>query len=62
MGPGCFRKKESNPPACGLHDVEFEHRVISIDENAPGLGRVTCLVCPVSDSVVEDTEMLDPLG
>ena len=62
MGPRCFRKKESNPPACGLHDVELEQRVIAIDENAPYLGRVTCFVCPASDSVVEDTEMLDPRG
>lgn len=62
MGPGCFRKKESNPPACGLHNVEFEQRVIAIDENAPYLGRVPCFVCPVSNSVVEDTEMLDPRG
>lgn len=62
MGPGCFRKKESNPPACGLHNVALEQTVIAIDENAPYLGRVNCFVCPVSNSVVEDTEMLDPRG
>jgi hypothetical protein len=62
MGPRCFRKKESTPPACGLHDVVLEQRMIAIDENAPYLGRVTCFVCPVSNSVVEDAEMLDPRG
>jgi len=62
MGPRCFRKKASNPPAGGLHNVELEQRVIAIDENAPHLGRVTCVVCPVSDAVVEDTEMLNPRG
>jgi hypothetical protein len=62
MGPRCFRKKESNPPACGLHNVALEQKVIAIDENAPHLGRVTCFVCPVSDAVVEDVEMLDPRG
>ena len=62
MGPRCFRKKESNPPACGLHNVALEERVVAIDENAPYLGRVTCFVCPVSDAVLGDTDVSHPQG
>jgi hypothetical protein len=60
MAPRCFRKKESNPPACGLHNVTLEHRVIAIDENVPLLGRVICFVCPVSGSVLGDAEVSHP--
>jgi hypothetical protein len=60
MGPRCYRKTESNPPACGLHNVLLVKTVISIDQNAPHLGRVACYVCPASETVVQDMEGLEP--
>jgi hypothetical protein len=54
MAVQCFQKKGSNPPVCGLHEVEFVQRQVSIDPNAPGLGRVICSLCPVSRSVVRE--------
>jgi len=57
MGPRCFRKKDSIPPACGVHNALLVQAVVSIDENAPSLGQVACSVCPVSNLVVDD---LDP--
>ncbi len=56
MGPQCFRKKDSDPPVCGVHGVLLAESAIPIDENAPHLGSVTCYVCPVSLTVVQDSE------
>jgi hypothetical protein len=48
----CFQTKESNLPVCGVHQVALVEDRIFIDPNAPGLGRVTCYVCPVGKTVV----------
>jgi hypothetical protein len=48
----CMLKNESNLPICAVHNVPLKQDRISIDSNAPGLGRITCYVCPISKSVV----------
>ena len=60
MGPQCFREKDSNPSACGVHNVALVQSTIPIDENAPYLGQVTCWICPVGGTVLQDSEGLDP--
>jgi hypothetical protein len=54
----CFRKKSSNPPLCGFHNVALVETQLPIDLNAPYLGSITSYVCPVSRQVVEDTARL----
>ena len=56
MAEQCFRKKNSDPPVCGLHNVALVQNRISIDSNAPGLGHITCYICPVSHAVVLDVK------
>ena len=58
MREQCFSKKDSNPPVCGVHQVAVVQRQIPIDAFAPGLGRVTCSICPVSRSVVREVRGL----
>jgi hypothetical protein len=54
MAAPCFRKKDSNPPACGVHLVLLVPVTVAIDNNAPHLGEVPCIVCPVSRQVLPD--------
>lgn len=54
MAEHCFRKKDSNPPLCGVHNVLLVEGEASIDPLAPYLGSVTCLICPISRLVVLD--------
>jgi hypothetical protein len=54
MREQCFSRNDSNPPVCGVHQVAVVQRQVSIDPNAPGLGRVTCSMCPVSKAVVRE--------
>ena len=54
MTEQCFNRKDSNPPICGVHKVAVVQRQVSIDPFSPGLGRVTCSMCPVSRSVVRE--------
>jgi catabolite regulation protein CreA len=49
-----MQKKDSNLPVCGTHNVALKQQQISIDSNAPSLGRITCYVCPISRSVVKE--------
>lgn len=53
MGP-CFRKKNSYPPTCGIHNVVLIDSKLPIDPNAPHLGHIICYVCPVSGKLVAD--------
>ena len=48
----CFQKKGSDPPVCGVHDVRLIETTVPIDSNAPHLGEITCLKCPVGDVIV----------
>jgi hypothetical protein len=54
MKKPCYTKNISNPLICGVHNVAIVQRQILIDSNAPGLGRVTCYMCPVSRAVVRE--------
>jgi hypothetical protein len=53
----CFQKKDSNQPVCGVHNVALVQNRIAIDSNAPGLGRIACLICAVSRTVVQEGKM-----
>jgi catabolite regulation protein CreA len=50
----CFQKKDSDHPVCGIHNVSLVQNRIAIDPNAPGLGAVTCYVCAISRTVVQE--------
>jgi hypothetical protein len=50
----CMLKNDSNLPVCAVHNVPLKQDRISIDPNAPALGRITCYVCPISRTVVEE--------
>jgi hypothetical protein len=56
MSERCFRKKDSNPPLCGVHNVCLVRSETPIDPLAPYLGRLTCLICPISEMVVLDSD------
>jgi hypothetical protein len=51
----CFRKKNSNPPICGIHGIALIENQLPIDPNAPQLGYIIGYVCPVTQQVVTDT-------
>jgi hypothetical protein len=50
----CMLKSDSRVPRCAVHDVLLKKEQISIDSNAPQLGRIDCYVCPISRSVVHE--------
>jgi hypothetical protein len=54
MAVQCFQKRNSVPPACGVHGVLLVRERVSIDPNAAHLGTVTCLKCPVSEAIISD--------
>jgi len=56
MAELCFKKNVTNPPVCGVHNVPLKQSQISIDGNAPGLGQINCLKCPVSRVVALDAQ------
>ena len=54
MAQGCFKTKGSDPPVCGVHKVRLIEIRVPIDSNAPQLGVISCLKCPVRDVIVLD--------
>ena len=50
----CFKKDGSSPPICGVHGVALVLTSVPIDKYAPGLGKVSVLKCPVSQTIVWD--------
>ena len=56
MAEQCFIKQGSGPPICGVHNVPLIKTEVNIDKNAPQLGHITCLRCPVSRSVILDAK------
>jgi hypothetical protein len=54
MPEPCFLKKGLKPPLCAVHKAALVPKQIAIDANAPGLGYITCHVCPVSQAVVRE--------
>jgi len=54
MAVRCFRLKGSDPPVCGVHNVELVLSKIPLHPHlAPNFGLATCLMCPVSQFVVD---------
>jgi hypothetical protein len=58
MPEHCFKKKDSYPPVCGIHNVELRENEIQGETNPPGLGHITCYICPASRDIVLDAEGL----
>lgn len=56
MAEHCYKKKVTYPPVCGVHNVPLKQSRVSIDGNAPGLGQINCLKCPVSQVVALDAQ------
>jgi len=54
MAQTCFKEKSSDPPVCGVHRVRLVETKVPIDSNAPYLGEITCLTCPVSNVIILD--------
>jgi hypothetical protein len=50
----CFQKKDLNQTVCGVHNVPLVQKRIAVDPNAPGLGIVSCYMCNVSRTVVQE--------
>lgn len=48
----CSKKTGSNPPVCGIHGVVLISCEGAIYTDAPYLGRMDCLKCPVSSLMV----------
>jgi hypothetical protein len=48
----CFKKFDSEPPTCGLHDVRLIPRKELFDPDSPFLGLTNCFACPVSGLVI----------
>jgi hypothetical protein len=49
----CFRKEDSNPPMCGLHNVPLQQAHGSQELNPIGLGRIMFYFFPESGSVLD---------
>jgi hypothetical protein len=56
MARPCFRKKDSNPPVCGAHDVPLVEHQSSENVVASTFGEFGFLICPVSGQVVGEAE------
>jgi hypothetical protein len=54
MAEQCFKKKDSNPPACGVHNVPLVRKHLSNEMVAAGYKGFTFLVCPTSGAVLND--------
>ena len=51
----CFKKKDSEPPVCGVHNVPLVQHQSSKYSELSMLGDFAFLVCPVSGLVVRDS-------
>jgi hypothetical protein len=54
MAKSCFKKKDSNPPVCGVHKVPLVNAKLPYELLTTGLKDITFLVCPVSGEVLTD--------
>jgi hypothetical protein len=54
MAERCFRKKDSSPPVCGVHDVRLISKQLPDEMIEEGYKAFTFLVCPVSGAVLND--------
>jgi hypothetical protein len=56
MDERCFKKKDSNPPVCGVHNVQLIQKQVHEDLSVSGLGIFSFLLCPKSGEVIPDEE------
>jgi hypothetical protein len=54
MAGPCFRKKDSNPPLCGVHNVPLVQHQSSEDFLSAKVRDFAFLVCPVSRAAVNE--------
>jgi hypothetical protein len=54
MAEQCFKKKGTNPPVCGVHNVRLVTKQLPNGLIAPGYKGFTFLFCPVSGVVLSD--------
>ena len=54
MAEQCFKKKLSNPPVCGVHNVPLIKAKLPYEFLAAGFKGSTFLVCPVGGEVLTD--------
>ena len=54
MPAQCIKKKGSNPPVCGVHNVQLVRTELTVEMIAAGYKGFTFLVCPVSGTVFND--------
>jgi hypothetical protein len=54
MAEQCFRKKNSNPPTCGVHNAPLIRKQLSEELIAAGYKDFTFLICPMSGAVLND--------
>jgi hypothetical protein len=54
MAKQCFRKENSNPPVCGVHDAQLIMKQLPDEMIAVGYKPLTFFVCPVSGAVLND--------
>jgi hypothetical protein len=54
MKEQCFRKKDSNPPVCGVHNVPLVQKRLPDEMIAAGYRAFMFLVCPVSGEVLDE--------
>jgi hypothetical protein len=60
MAEQCFKKKGTDPPVCGVHNVPLVQSQVPIDRDSPGPMQITCLRCPVSRAVALDAQRFQP--
>jgi hypothetical protein len=54
MAGQCFKKKDSDPPVCAVHNVQLVSKHLPSELIAVGYTSFTFLECPVSGEVVDD--------
>lgn len=54
MAKPCFRKKNSNPPVCGVHNVPLVRKRLPNEMIGAGYKGLIFFVCPVSGDVFND--------
>ena len=55
MAEPCFNLKNSNPPACGVHNVPLIEQQSSENPKVSMFGDFTFFVCPVRGYVVNNS-------
>jgi hypothetical protein len=54
MAGQCFKKRDSDPPVCAVHNVQLVLKHLPSELIGAGLMSFTFLQCPVSGEVVDN--------